>query len=307
MNAPPPTPRPGRRALCVAAVLVAGPPAAAANNPEEADPPGVARFPDAEIVAFKRSRMRGYEFVTGRVERSQRERRVDSSVRVPADVLRVTYETPAGTSLDDVVAHYRREVAVLGEVFACRGRDCGRSTVWANDIFRVKELVAPDPAQFYLAAAGEDTLVAVYVVRRGNRRVFAHVDLARGDGIGAVVRPAVAPADDRAEDVAAALRRQGYAVLPGVAPDAAGVLSDVALKALDAAAATLGGLGREVYVVCHVNGQHGGEAALAQSRQCAEQAASRLRSAGVRATPFGAGPLLPRPNTPRRRVELVMP
>ena len=292
-----------------AAALVAATPFAAAATPAGEDPPGLARFPEAEIVKSEHAQMRGYEFVTGRVERSRRERRVESSVRVPAQVLRVTYQTPVGTRLDDVLAHYRRETAGLTEVFACRGRDCGRSTVWANDIFRVKELVAPDPAQFYLAAAGGDVLVAVYVVQRGNRRVFAHVDFARGDGLGDLVRPGQASAPDRADTdgLAKILRLRGYAVVPEVAPDATGALGDAALATLDAVAATLGGLDGDIHVVCHLDGDAQIADAIAHSKTCAEQAAARLRAAGVQATPFGAGPLLPRPDAPRRRVELVVP
>ena len=277
------------------------------------EPPDVASFPEAVVVATSETELRAYEFVTGRVERSRRERRVERSARVPAKLLRATYRTPPGTRLEDVAQHYRGQVADLTEVFSCQGLDCGRSTVWANDVFGVKELVAPDSAQFYLAAAGGDTLVAVYIVRRGNRRVYAHVDFARGDGIGA--RVLGGKAVNRGTNVersvpaglAETLRRDRYAVLADVVPDRAGGLGRTALRALDTAAAQLVALDDQVFVVCHVDGDGDMDAAIALSSDCAEQAAQRLQAAGLAAAPFGAGPLLPRAHAPRRRVELVLP
>ena len=299
--------RPAAAALFAASAGLAAVDASAAE-----DPPDVAPFPEAVVVATSETDLRAYEFVTGRVERSRRERRIERSARVPAKVLRTTYRTPAGTRLEDVAQHYRGQVAGLAQVFSCQGLDCGRSTVWANDVFGVKELVAPDSAQFYLAAAGGDTLVAIYAVRRGNRRVYAHVDVARGDGIGArVLGDRAAKQGKDAEQsvpagLAETLRRDGYAVLADVAPDDRGRLGRTALRALDAAAAELGASTDAVFVVCHLEGDET-DAAIALAADCAEQAALRLQAAGVAATPFGAGPLLPRPDAPRRRVELVLP
>ena len=287
--------------------------AVAADIPGAKDPPGMAPFPDAAVVAFSEADLRAYEFITGRVERSRRERRIDRSVRVPVKLLRVTYRTPSGTRLRDVVAHYRGEVAGFAEVFACQGLDCGRSTVWANDVFRVKELVAPDAAQFYLAVAGEDAVAAIYIVQRGNRRVYAHVDFGQGDGIGARVLGGTAGESARnagranANGVAEALRRHRHVVLRNVAPDEAGRLGRAALEALDAAATELAGFDATVYVVCHVVRAGDAETAIAHSSHCAEQAARHLQAAGVEAASFGAGPLLPRPDAPLDRVELVLP
>lgn len=295
-----------------AALFAASAGLAAVDAPGAEDPPAVAPFPEAVVVATSETDLRAYEFVTGRVERSRRERRIERSARVPAKVRRATYRTPAGTRLEDVTQHYRGQVADLTPVFSCQGLDCGRSTVWANDVFGVKELVAPDPAQFYLAAAGGDTLVAIYIVRRGNRRVYAHVDFARGDGIGARVLGdrAAKQGEDAQQPVpdglAETLRRERYAVLADVVPDDRGRLGRTALRSLDAAAAELDAFNDAVFVVCHLDGDEAA-AAIANAADCAEQAALRLQAAGVAATPFGAGPLLPRSDAPRRRVELVVP
>lgn len=281
---------------CGLCLLALAPAAGAEDAQGDADPAALPRYPESRIVAFApRAAARAYEFVTGRVDRRQRDRRVDSSRRVRGQLLRVTYQAPAGTRLADVVAHYEALVAKRDAdvAFSCHGRDCGRSTAWANDVFGVKELVAPDSAQFYLAAALPDGLAAVYVVQRGNRRVYAHLDW-------------LEPDDAPAEDVAAALRQHGYAVLANVAPAADGTLDGAGLASLRALAGDLATFsGGGLHVVCHLPGDPA--VALAQARRCAEQAADALRQAGVEAAGFGAGPLLPRSGAAQARLELVAP
>lgn len=264
-----------------------------------ADPDGIERFPGSWIVAYSPpTTVRSYEFVTGRVDRSSRQRRLDASTRLASpELTRITYRAPDDTSLDEVIEHYDGLLAARGAevAFACRARDCGRSTTWANDVFGVKELVAPDAAQFYIAAAQGDLRASIYVVQRGNRRVYAHVDLAR-----------VAQAARR--DVAAALRGRGYWILEASAPRADGSFDAAALAALDAVGAELADEGfAALYVVCHLAAADDPDAATVRAASCAAMAAERLTAAGMDARSFGAGSLLPRPNAPPDRLELVIP
>ena len=265
--------------------------------------------------------LRSYEFVTGRVDRSGRTTRVDDSVRLAAEVVRVTYRAADGTRFDDVVEHYRDQIVAAGAdvVFTCRARDCGRSTSWANSVFGVKELVAPDSSQFYLAArspqpgsapaakrgAGalplawsDRTLISIYVVQRGNRRIYAHVDLGTADA---------APVAVTETGLVGQLRQQGFAVVADVVPAPDGGLDAADLAAVDAAAAQITTLeGGTLYVVCHLDAG-GTEASMARSAACAETVVARLRTAGITAFGFGGGPLLPRAGVPANRVELVVP
>ena len=288
-----------RRAGAAAAwlALCAAPALAAEDVPGASDPPGIARFPGAWIVAYRgETPLRRYAFVTGRVDRSHRDMRMDRGERVAARLLQATYRLPDGTRLEDAVAHYVEAVQALGlpVAFTCRGRDCGRSTVWANDVFGVKELVAPDPAQFYLAASDGQTLLAIYVVQRGNRRVYAHVDRALRE----------APATEGAAALVARLRQDGFLVVPNVTPDAGGALPPPAVAALGELAERLAEEVADVHVVCHIAGPVA--EAKPASERCGEQAAGVLAAAGIEATGYGAGPLLPRRGTPSRRLELVL-
>lgn len=282
-------------------------PAAEPDLPGSTDPPEFPRLPGAWIVAFSPpAQVRDHEFITGPVDKIRRDVRIDNSLRLSGTLTRVTWRAPDGTRLADAVSHFRDlALAAGGElVFECSGPDCGRSTVWANHVFSVPVLAAPNRTQHYLAVAmpGEGAvLAAIYVVQRGNRRVYAHVD-AFAPAPGSVVE------FDRNRDLAQVLARHGHAVIDGVTPGRLGRLPAEALATLETIAPSLAAFADQtLYVVCHVGGSAPMDALLERSTACAEAAAVQLSESGVSAVPFGAGPLLPRDDASPERVELVAP
>lgn len=294
---------PRNAALGLAALAAAA--AAAQDVAGSRDPAGLARYPGAWIVEHS-ERAAGalpYDFITAPVDKIRRDVRFEGE-RVSGALRRVTYRVPDGARLADVIAFYERMVAAIspGVAFSCRGPDCGRSTVWANDVFGVAELNAPNRNQFYLAAPvtvdGTERLIALYIVQRGNRRIYAHVDS---------VTPDTPLALARGETVVDALSRDGYATLEGVEPDAAGGLDASDLAALGEAAAVLAEARLTgLHLVCHLFGDGPVEALLAAAEACATAAAEALADDGVTAVPHGIGPLAPRGGA-RARVELVLP
>ena len=299
-------------ALAVVALLTATVASAQTDVPGSSDPAGMPRYPGAWVVVYSpQTSVRSYEFVTGEVARVRREVRIDRSVRTPAMVTRVTYRTPNGTRLDDVVEHYEDVIRDLGGRvdFTCRGQQCGRSSIWANQVFGIKELAAPDVAQFYLAStlsgsvlgladSGSSALVSIYVVQRPNRRVNAHIDLAiaRSSGSGS-----------SAEDIASALSSLGFAEVPAAAPNRSGELTEDSLQALDDLAPALAAFAGRIVVVCHLGSLDDPEQSRLRTEACAERGSERLRAAGVEAGAFGAGAFLPREGAPPDRLELVIP
>ena len=271
-----------------------------------ADPSAVERFPRSWIVEYTEpGAPEPYEFITAPVDRIKRDVRVEA-VRVEGPLTRVTYRIPDGERLDDVIAHYETRIAAIspGIVFSCRGPDCGRSTIWANQIFGVAELAAPNRNQFYLAAPvrvdGQGQLVAFYAVQRGNRRVYAHLD---------IVVPQGPTPFDATLTLAGALERTGFVVVEGVEPDAEGNLSAEALTALDDLAGGLGELSGETFhVVCHVYGPRSVDALTGAAERCATVAAGRLEeAAGITAVAHGLGPIAPGGAGAASRVEVVLP
>ena len=286
---------------------------AQSDAPGSSDPAGMDRFPGAWIVGYSpETSVRSYEFITGQVARIRREVRIDRSMRTAARLVRVTYRTPGGTRLGDVVEHYEAVVGDLGGRvdFTCAGQDCGHSTLWANQVFAVKELAAPDAAQFYMATtidgsvlglADATALVSIYVVQRPNRRVNAHVDFA------IVASSSSGSSGSSAEDVVKALNSKGFAVVDATAPKPSGELDEDALEALDDLAGALQPFSDRLVVVCHLGSVDDPEQSRRHAEACAERGAARLRAAGVRAGAFGAGAFLPREGASPDRLELVIP
>ena len=270
------------------------------------DPDGIDRYPRSWIVEYEEvAESLPYRFVTAPVDKIRQDLRIEG-VRVAGPVQRVTYRIPDGEQLDDIAAHYREILGAGGSgiVFYCEGPDCGRSTIWAHDVFGIPILVAPNRSQRFLAAStmidGVAKLVAVYAVQRGNRRLYAHVE---------VVAPDDEVVFDTNRTLAETLARTGYAVIEGVIPDKVGALSEEDMAKIESVAATLEPFGREtIHVVCHLYGSEPVDDLKQSSERCAATAAEVLeRVGGVAAQAHGLGPLSPRDALAKARVELVLP
>jgi hypothetical protein len=294
------------RAVLATMLLVLAPalPAAESDALGSRDPLGIERFPRSWIVDYQRdAEVRPREFVMGRVERLRRDVRVQDLLRVESGLESATYRIPDGVPVADVAAHFHTvlEGAVL---FRCTGRDCGRSNEWANQIFGKALLYGPDGNQAYMAREWQGRLISVYVIERGNRRVYAHLQV-------------LDPADETVLAANALLLRrltgQGWAVIDSVVPAPGGTLPQDAADLLGALGGELVELaGSTVYLVCHLYGAQPVEELLAASSRCAEAGVAALGGdqAAPRALdlrPFGAGPLLPRGNLRQSRLELVAP
>jgi hypothetical protein len=275
--------------------------AAEADAAGSRDPAGVERYPRSWIVDYQRDAdVLPRQFIMSRVDRIRRELRIDDRLWVDGSLETATYRIPEGVAVDDVAAHYADELG-RDVLFRCDGRDCGRSNDWANQIFESAILYGPDRNQRYLALEWEDRMVALYVIRRGNQRVYAHLR---------VIEP---PGSVGLEPNALLVRRlseRGWAAVDAVTPQADGSIDAAGRRVL---AGLVGSLerfsGRPIHVVCHLGGAGG--VALEASLRCAEEAVAVLTEAapadrGVSLRPFGAGALLPRPNLPRSRLELVI-
>jgi hypothetical protein len=263
-------------------------------------------YPRATIVAqVSDDALLPRAFVTGAVDKTRREVRFDEGLRVKAARVAVTYEMPPEASLAGVIDHYRDQLQEAA-VYSCRGRDCGRSNHWANGIFDEAILFGPDQHQFYLAAQRADELIAVYVIQRGNRRIYAHVERLLPD------QPVqLDPSPALIQQLAAT----GHVVARHIEPGLAGVFSADGEAALRALGERLDVFPRQrVYVVCHQygRGSESVEELLDRSTACAESARTQLAAGlgsglGPELIPWGVGPLAPGGYGARSRIELVVP
>ena len=285
--------------LLVTLLLAAGHSAFAADVSGSSDPLGLQRMPHSWIVGYERDdSFLPREYALGRVDKTRRNVRVEHEVRAAATREWATYEMPAGTQADEVIEHYL-EVLDADPLFSCRGRDCGRSNLWANEIFKRAILYGPDRNQFYFAGEIDQALVALYVIERGNKRVYAHVE---------VLRPERPLAVERNAETLDRLAGDGMVMIEGVIPDRLGNLDAEDVALLDSLAEGMSVFdGQTLYVVCHLYGPEAGTLLLERSQTCALSVVERLAGEGeVALIPFGAGPLLPRVGL-GARIELILP
>lgn len=285
--------------LLLPLLLMSALPVRAADVTGSTDPLGLGRVPHSWIVAYERDdAYLPREFALGRVDKTRRNLRVEHEVRAAATREWATYEMPPGTQLEDVIEHYE-SVLDTEPLFSCRGRDCGRSNLWANEVFKRASLYGPDANQFYFAGEKAGALIALYVIERGNKRIYAHLE---------VLRPERQVAVQRNAQTLDRLAGEGMVVVEGVTPDRLGNLDAEDKAILEALAEGLKVFSAQtVYIICHLYGPESGTILIERSQACAESARVLLaREDGPELVPFGAGPLLPRVGK-GARLELVLP
>jgi outer membrane lipoprotein-sorting protein len=266
-----------------------------------ADPLAFPSYPRAEVLdRAGDDTAREYTFALAPVEKIRRELKIENALTLLAKRRSVTHLLPDGTSLEAAIAHYDAMLAPANVRFRCRGRDCGGSSQWANQIFGMSLLYGPDANQFYLAGEQGSDLVSVYVVQRGNRRVYAHL---------VVLEPEQEVAVTPNQRLVQALTGRGHVVVRGIEPARTGTLDTDDLRRLSDIGAALEPVRDQViYVVCHLYAPGDVTALLARAQTCAETAAEALaKRSDAKFLPFAAGPMLPREAENHSRIELVMP
>lgn len=280
-------------------------------------------YPGAQEVDRNSGPVALRTFALGAVERKRREVRIAASRQVQASFEAVTFEVPRSNRLASLVEHYRQLLS--GRlVFECAGRDCGRSNDWANTVFNKSDLYGPDGSQHYLAADLGERLVSVYLIRRGNQRLFAHV---------VSYQPTaplnLPPTAGISIDAVNALALHGRFLLNEVRPSADGGLSAGDLEHLQLLGEQLAEHGLPpIYAVCHLHAParppspaerrqrsadlKDSSAATAlrleASNRCAATAATALTgNTGLQVIPFGVGPLAPTTARPFSHLELILP
>ncbi len=230
----------------------------------------------AEENRYRSRSVSDYRLVLGAVVKIDRQVRADQDQRLAGELQQFTWEIPRSHEPAEPFEAMRSQLQSLGAkmLYECAGRACGASNIWANDLFRYATLYGRDDSQRYLAAQLNGQHLALYAVRRGNQRVYLHLDLISSDE--AVEAAWYAPLDG-----------QGYRVLPHW-PES----PELAVKQLiDWMAQS----GASVRLVVH---QSGTDVTLAQreSERHAQVLRQQLLDAGVEANrveAFGVGNLVP--------------
>jgi hypothetical protein len=155
----------------------------AADVADSQDLAQLPRFARAELVDYRQSSDLERVFPAASLRRINGRLRMEAQVASLGDLTALTYKLPVEHSASEAFTAAREHLQAEGAqlLFWCQGRDCGASSLWANNVFANAQLNGGDDQQAYallrLAAPQQDTLLALYGITRGNRRAYLHVEL----------------------------------------------------------------------------------------------------------------------------------
>jgi hypothetical protein len=154
----------------------------AADLPGSHDLPVVPRMADAQIVDYRPAAEMERIYPMGAIRKISGQLRFDGQVGARGTATSVTYELPPEHSSTVAFTAAREALQKQGAelLFWCQARDCGESSLWANEVFGNAKLYGAEAQQAYLllrlAAPNDNSLVALYSITRGNRRAYLHVE-----------------------------------------------------------------------------------------------------------------------------------
>jgi hypothetical protein len=164
--------------LCLLVLIALFPVLAAASS---ADMP--APFPQSELVSSTPVSSRGHLVLFSPVREVNNEIRSETMARLPVVGEGRLYEISRDSDRAKARDFYMNELQSAGAriLYECKARDCGRSNVWANQIFGQRVLYGRDTTQDYFIAGmtaddGSHWLTLVYTVTRGNLREYIWVE-----------------------------------------------------------------------------------------------------------------------------------
>lgn len=248
---------------------------AASDIRGSSDPDRLPRFPLSWIVGFSKQEIPEYRLATGPMKKLEGVIAPEQSRSVRGLLTRVTYRVPDSHKPAEVFQHYLSQLEQLQAniLFRCSSRQCGSSNQWANNYFQVAELYGVDRTQFFVSAELGTVSLALYTVKRGNRRVYINLDL-------------IAPVQQTAASLKAELDRVGFSWIADL--NELSPLSDYLQQSDDQRVLISGySLGSREQSL---------EQLIAESEQLAQAVAEQLIAQGVdpqRLRVTGVGPALP--------------
>lgn len=166
------------RSLLAGILVACGSVASASELSEPLD-----AFAQSSLQSASDIQSSGHLVLLSPVREIRGEIRSDVMVRLPVNGKGQLFEINRDSNREAAQEHYRRELQARGGqiLFDCSGVACGRSNVWANQIFEQPRLLGRDQDQDYFAGAVADVdgnrwLTLVYTVTRGNQREYVWVE-----------------------------------------------------------------------------------------------------------------------------------
>ncbi|WP_028470937.1 DUF4892 domain-containing protein [Neptunomonas japonica] len=227
------------------------------------------RFRGSWIVNYKTAPLTDYALPLGGVEQVNGVERLEREERITGRLTRISYRIPEGNKTRKVFNFFKTQLEMKKAeiLFSCQGRECGSSNYWANDVFDFSKLYGVERSQYYLAARLPGVTVLMYTVERGNRKLYAHIDVIETDAVARITTT---------------IKREGYVGL------SVNQLPDMGL--LEKLVSQLETHTQDITLVVHHKGETlalGGELGTAKALQL-RQALTGRQMAGVSVQSVGA-------------------
>lgn len=253
-------------------------------------------FDQVELVADSNEVVTQYRLPLGAVKRRSGREFLEREQHVAGDLYRATYEIPLLYSLVEVKQFWLEWISNKNGqlLFQCDALACGSSNFWANQLFKNRLLYGPEQYQTVLVAELGDRYVVVYIIERGNKKRYYHVD-------SLVKKEATADEVLGNTEILKLLQLQKYWIPHSVKIVGDELKTNASVKEM----AMLIEKDLADYTVALVG--HGDN--VAQSKYYANQLLDILASQGLSRRDvklYGVGPYAPRKGEANNRIELVL-
>ena len=180
---------------------------------DQAEQAVIQPFPRAELVQQRQVHDADHGVVLGNIRRINNQMRAEREVRAVGDLLRVTWRVPEGHTATEAFLHAKQQLLSQPHtmLYFCEARECGSSSLWANQVFGFSRLYGPEDNQAYVAIrldSQPQRFVSLYAITRGNRQAYLHLDQFTP------AEPVLTPLYPTPSTLIKVLRRDGELLLP---------------------------------------------------------------------------------------------
>ncbi|CEA01170.1 Type IIA topoisomerase (DNA gyrase/topo II, topoisomerase IV), A subunit [Pseudomonas saudimassiliensis] len=143
--------------------------------------PVIEPLPRSEVARERVLADTEHAVVIGNIRRINNQVRAEREVFAEGELLRISWLIPSGHTAREAMAHAVKQLQQHPHttLFFCEGRECGSSSLWANQVLGYSRLYGPEENQSYLALRLDDEpqrFISLYAITRGNRQVYLHLD-----------------------------------------------------------------------------------------------------------------------------------
>jgi len=140
-------------------------------------------FDNQRSVYESKSQVKNFRLALSKFKKVNSRWLSDREELVSGELVRRTIELDRGYLLNDAITELENYFSSKSaqELYSCDGLDCGSSNAWANNYFGVRQLYGLDTSQLYrvwtLRENTQLAFVSAYLVQRGNKRIYLHMDV----------------------------------------------------------------------------------------------------------------------------------